>query len=122
MINRTYEGYKTEINTIYGQLQEILGVKVEPAPDEWDRLYNIDFFIEINGRYIGLQIKPITYKQAPEVHKWKEIHRKTHEKFEREKGGKVFIVFSIEKNKKKDIYNKEVIKEIEDEIQRLKHK
>jgi len=56
------------------------------------------------------------------VHKWKEIHRKTHEKFEREKGGKVFIVFSIKKNKKKDIYNKEVIKEIVDEIQRLKHK
>ena len=49
VINRTYEGYKTEINTIYGQLQKILGVKVEPAPDEWDRLYNIDFFIEING-------------------------------------------------------------------------
>jgi len=122
VINRTYEGYKTEINTIYGQLQKILGVKVEPAPDEWDRLYNIDFFIEINGRYIGLQIKPITYKQAPEVHKWKEIHRKTHEKFEREKRGKVFIVFSIKKNKKKDIYNKEVIKEIEAEIQRLKHK
>ena len=55
------------------------------------------------------------------MHKWKEIHRKTHEKFEREKGGKVFIVFSIEKNKKKNIYNKEVIKEIVDEIQRLKH-
>ena len=56
------------------------------------------------------------------MHKWKEIHRKTHKKFEKEKGGKVFIVFSIKKNKKKDIYNKEVIKEIENEIQRLKHK
>ena len=34
VLNRTYEGYKSEIDTIYGQLQGILSVKIEPAPDE----------------------------------------------------------------------------------------
>ena len=59
VINRTFKGYQTEIQTIYGQLQNILEVSVEPAPDEWDRLYNVDFFIEVNDKYIGLQIKPL---------------------------------------------------------------
>ncbi len=66
VINRTFEGYVTEKQTIYGQLQEILKVKKEPAPGEWDRLYNVDFFIKVGNRYIGLQIKPITFEHAPE--------------------------------------------------------
>lgn len=31
VLNRTYEGYRTEIETIYGQLQSILQRKIEPA-------------------------------------------------------------------------------------------
>jgi hypothetical protein len=31
----------TEKKTIYEQLQEILGVKIEPAPNEWNRLFNV---------------------------------------------------------------------------------
>ncbi len=38
----------------------ILGVQIKPAPDDWDRLYNVDFFIEVKNKYIGIQIKPIT--------------------------------------------------------------
>jgi len=67
VINRTFDGYQTEIKTIYGQLQKILEAPVQPAPDERDRLYNVDFYIEINGKYIGLQIKPVTYEQTPEI-------------------------------------------------------
>ncbi|MEO0268964.1 MAG: MjaI family restriction endonuclease [candidate division WOR-3 bacterium] len=119
LINRTYDGYITEINTIYGQLQKILNITIKPAPDEWDRLYNVDFYIEVNKKFIGLQIKPITYEQTPEVHKWKEWLTKTHNKFEREKGGKVFIIFSVKKEGKKIIYNPEVIDEIKKEIERL---
>ena len=33
MINRTFDGYQTEIKTIYGKLQRDLGVKIEPAPE-----------------------------------------------------------------------------------------
>ena len=50
VINRTFDGYQTEIKTIYGKLQRDLGVKIEPAPDEWDRVYNVDFYIEIDGK------------------------------------------------------------------------
>jgi len=51
------------------------------------------------------------------------INEKARRKFEsvREQG-KIFVIFSVEKERKKDIYNKEVIKEIVDEIQRFKHK
>jgi len=94
VINRTFEGYLTEIRTIYGKLQEELNIEIKPAPDEWDRLYNVDFYIEVGQKCIGLQIKPITYEQTPEVHKWKEWLEKTHKKFEKKFGGKVFIVFS----------------------------
>ena len=120
VINRTYDGYLTEIKTIYGKLQEELRVKIKPAPDEWDRLYNVDFYIRVGDKYIGLQIKPITYEQTPEVHRWKEWLSKTHEKFEKDYGGKVFIVFSIKKDNRKEIYNPEVIEEIKIEIERLR--
>jgi len=120
IIKRTFDGYQTEIKTIYGQLQEILKVSIRPAPDKWDRLYNVDFYIEVKGKYIGLQIKPITYEQTPEVYRWKEWLSKTHDKFEKDRGGKVFIVFSIKKNDKKIIYNPEVIDEIQKEVKRLR--
>jgi len=120
VINRTYDGYLTEIKTIYGKLQRDLGVEIKPAPDEWDRLYNIDFYIKIEGKYIGLQIKPITYEQTPEIYRWKEWLSNTHRKFEEKFGGKVFIIFSIKKGNKKEIYNPEVIESIRKEIERIK--
>jgi hypothetical protein len=120
VINRTFEGYQTEVETIYKLLQRELGLEIKPAPDEWDRLYNVDFYIEVSGKYIGIQIKPITYNQTPEIHKWKEWLSKTHKKFEKKYGGKVFIVFSVKKGDRKEIYNKEVVAEIRKEINKLR--
>ncbi len=120
VINRTYEGYQTEIKTIYGKLQKDLGVEIKPAPDKWDRLYNVDFYIQVGGKYIGLQIKPITYEQTPETHKWKEWLNKAHKKFEENFGGKVFIIFSIKEGQNKRIFNEEIIEEIRKEIEKLK--
>ncbi len=121
VINRTYDGYLTEIKTIYGRLQRDLGIQIKPAPDEWDRLYNVDFYILIKEKYIGIQIKPITYEQTPEVYRWTEWMRDTHKKFEEKYGGKVFIIFSIKKDNKKEIYNSDVIDKIKEEIKRLKN-
>ncbi|MCD6208528.1 MAG: MjaI family restriction endonuclease [Methanosarcinales archaeon] len=74
VISRTFDGFMTEIKTVYGQLQEILGVKIEPAPDEWDRLFNVDFFIKINDKYIGLQIKPAgNVSHIPQIFKERAI-------------------------------------------------
>jgi DNA repair exonuclease SbcCD nuclease subunit len=109
-INRTFDGYQTEIQTIYGQLQNILNVKIEPASDEWDRLFNVDFFIQINEKYIGLQIKPVDQGfQLPEIHKEYALQAETHKKFTAKFGGKVFYIFSEKVRGKKEIANKGVI-------------
>ena len=120
VINRTYEGYQTEITTIYGQLENILGLKPEPAPDKWDRLYNVDFYIKVKEKYIGIQIKPVSDGiQLSQIYKEREIQKVSHEKFTKEFGGKVFYIFSKSINKKKEIVNTEVIDEIREEINRL---
>lgn len=121
VITRTFDGYMTEIDTIYGQLEKELGEKIEPAPDEWDRLYNVDFYIKIKNYYIGIQIKPVNQGiQFPEIFKEKKLQLASHEKFTKKYGGKVFYVFSATINGKKEIFNKEVIDEIKKEIERLK--
>ncbi len=120
VISRTFDGYMTEIKTVYGQLQVDIPNKIEPAPDEWDRLYNVDFFIKIKEKYIGLQIKPISeVSQIPEIYKERKLQAETHREFTAKFGGNVFYIYSIKKGKKKEIQNKEVIDEIRNEIKRL---
>ena len=120
VIDRTFDGYMTEISTIYGQLEKILGLKIEPAPDEWDRHYNVDFYITINKKSIGLQIKPVNEGiQLPEIFKERDIQARTHQKFTETYGGKVFYIFSAKVNGKKVIMNTEVIDEIQEEINKL---
>ena len=120
VINRTYEGYNTEIQTIYGQLAVLLNQEILAAPDEWDRLYNVDFYIKIGENHIGLQIKPINnHLQIPEIHKEYALQGKTHEKFKKQYGGKVFYIYSEKVNNKKVIANIEVVDEIKEEIARL---
>jgi len=121
VIDRTFDGYMREVNTIYGQLENALGEKVEPAPDEWDRLFNVDFFVKIKEKYIGIQIKPVNQGiQLSQIFKKKAIQQKSHQKFSEKYGGKVFYVFSSTINKQKGIINKEVIDEIRQEINRLR--
>jgi len=119
VLNRTYEGYLGEIQTVYGQLEKIIGVKIQPAPDIWDRTYNVDFYIQINDKYLGLQIKPISFGTTFDQYKWDEIQKITHEKFTKKFGGKVFYVFSTKKGNKKVIDNIDVINKIQEEIKRL---
>lgn len=121
VINRTFDGYQSEIQTIYGQLQNILSVKIEPAPDEWDRGYNVDYFIKIKDKYIGLQIKPAGYEYITQIINEREQQKKTHKRFTKEYGGKVFYIFSVTEGKNKKIYNLEVIEEIKKEISRLQN-
>lgn len=119
VINRTFDGFVTEKVTIYEQLEVLLGVPIEPAPDEWDRLYNVDFFIRCGESFIGLQIKPATFNNAQEFYKWRDVQRSTHEKFHKRFGGAVFTVVSIKDGEKKVIANAEVVDEIREEIVRL---
>ncbi|AJC74252.1 hypothetical protein AJ81_08725 [Pseudothermotoga hypogea DSM 11164 = NBRC 106472] len=120
VIKKTFEGYQREIETVHGLLEKKLEISIQPAPDEWDRGYNVDYYIEISGKCIGIQIKPLSYKQAPESHKWIESQRKAHEEFQSRYGGKVFTVFSSGEKGEKKLHNPEVIEEIRREIERLK--
>ncbi len=120
VINRTFDGYQSEIKTIYGQLEKNLGVKIEPASDKWDRGYNVDYFIKIGDKYIGLQIKPAGYEYITQIINEREQQKKTHEKFTVKYGGKVFYIISITEGKSKIIHNSEIINEIKNEIDRLK--
>ena len=123
VIDRTFLGYETEIQTVYGQLEGLLDVKIQPAPDKWDRLYNVDFFVKVGDSYIGLQIKPISFNggtiQLPEIFKEKSIQEETHRQFTEMYGGKVFYIYSFKNGQKKEIYNKDVIEEIKQELLRL---
>lgn len=120
VIDRTFDGYETEIETIYGQLQDKLGVKIEPAPDEWDRLFNVDFFIRISDKYIGLQVKPVSdVSHIAEIFKERAIQEETHTEFKKQYGGSVFYVFSIKDGKKKKIVNTEIVEQILCEMKRL---
>jgi len=120
VIDRTYDGYLTEIKTIYGQLENELGVTIKPAPDEWDRLYNVDFYIQIKEKYIGIQIKPVNQGiQLSQIFKEKKLQLKSHDNFTNEFGGKVFFVFSSKSGDKKIIVNSDVINDIRQEIEKL---
>ncbi len=120
VINRTYEGYQTEIDTIYGQLEKQLGYKIESASDEWDRIYCVDFYIKIKDFYIGIQIKPISTKDSINQYQWVTQNKNNHQRFTDQYKGKVFFVFSKKTNSgKKQIENIEIIEEIKAEIIRL---
>ena len=120
-INYSYDANRTEIETIYGQLEEAVQNKIEPAPDKWDRTYSVDFYLQIGKNFIGIQIKPVASGQSLNDYQWIEMHKTNHEKFEKEFGGKVFFVYSTKNTAgKKKIYNIEVIEKIKDEIKRLK--
>jgi hypothetical protein len=119
VIERTYDGYTTEISTIYGQLKNFLNIDIKPAPDEWDRKYNVDFFIEINNKCIGIQIKPVNNAQLSEIFKERGLQSKSHQEFSSKYGGDVFYVYSQKVDGRKQIVNKEVIDAIKGEMNRL---
>lgn len=121
VIKRTFEGYQREITTIHELLQTQLGgLAITPAPDEWDRLYNVDFYIQVGSHYVGIQIKPVTYKSMPELHRWQAWMENTHRRFREKFGGQVFIVYSIGQGRQKELVNPEVVEGIREEIARLR--
>jgi len=123
VLNRTFEGYMSERDTIYGQLESILNVKIIPAPDKWDRSYNIDFYIQVENKCISIQIKPIASGQALNQYQWIRMHEENHNRFKQDFGGQVFFVYSIKSSgSKKVIQNPEVIEQIQQEIKRLQSK
>lgn len=120
VINRTFGGYQTEIQTVYGQLAGQLDCQIIAAPDEWDRGYDVDFFIAVGDKFVGLQIKPVSdVAHIAQIHKERQLQQQSHQRFTNDFGGQVFYVYSTKRDGRKEICNPQVIDEIRDEIARL---
>ncbi len=120
VLERTYDGFVSEKQTIYGQLERELGVPIEPASEKLDRRYDVDFIIELPKGKIGIQIKPVTYAQSQDAKRWTHWMAENHEQFRKRFGGRVHVVISVKDGQRKIIANSEVIDQIRADIERLR--
>lgn len=116
-INRTYDGFIREKSVVNdGLAKHFPEVKFIESETDLDHAGDIDY-LGFAGKYaIGIQIKPITAKANFGNYSISERMKANFIDFEQKYKGKVFIIFSLDG----EIGNKEVIKEIEMEITRLK--
>lgn len=120
-VMRTYDGFLLEKSVINDSLAKIFpDVEFEESEPEVDHAGDIDYLGKVGDKYFGIQIKPVTANANFANYKISERMSASFQQFEAKYGGKVFIIFSARSGNKKDIVNKAVIKDIENEINRLK--
>ena len=116
-INRTYDGFFREKSVVNDGLAKLItDVVFEESPPELDHAGDIDYIARIGEKAIGIQIKPVTSKANFGNYSATERMKASFSDFQNEFGGKVFIVFSLNG----EIANEEVIKDIRNEIDRLR--
>jgi MjaI restriction endonuclease len=115
-INRTFDGYIREKSVVNDGLAKLYpSVRFEESPSELDHAGDIDYLGYIGEKAFGIQIKPVTANSNFGNYSVSERMKAGFQDFEDEYGGKVFIVFSLDG----EIANKEVLKEIDTELERL---
>lgn len=115
-INRTYDGYLREKSVINDGLAKFFpDVVFEESDPELDHAGDIDYVAKIGNASIGIQIKPITASANFGSYSLTERMKASFESFKEQYGGNVFVVFSLDG----EIANKEVIEQIQLEIERL---
>lgn len=115
-INRTYDGYLREKSVVNDGLAKFFtNLEFKETDAELDHAGDIDYVARVGVHELGIQIKPITANSNFGSYSLSERMKASFENFTKEHGGKVFIVYSL----KGEIANKEVIAEIENEIERL---
>lgn len=115
-INRTFDGYIREKSVVNDGLAKLYpSVRFEESPSELDHAGDIDYLGYIGEKAFGIQIKPVTTKSNFGNYSVSERMKAGFQDFEEDYGGKVFIVFSLDG----EIANKEVLKEIDAEVERL---
>jgi hypothetical protein len=115
-INRTFDGFIREKSVVNDGLAKIFpNIVFEESDPELDHAGDIDYIVKIGCKALGIQIKPVTAKANFGNYSATERMKASFADFEDKFGGKVFVVFSLDG----EIANKEVIKEIENEIERL---
>ena len=116
-INRTYDGFLREKSVVNDGLAKIFtDVVFEESSPKLDHVGDIDYIARIGEKAIGIQIKPVTSKSNFGNYSATERMKASFSAFEDEFGGKVFIVFSVDG----EIANKEIIKSIRKETNRLR--
>ena len=115
-INRTYDGYLREKSVINDGLAKLFPYLVfEESDPELDHAGDIDYVAKIGNASIGIQIKPITASANFGSYSLTERMKASFESFKEQYGGNVFVVFSLDG----EIANKDVIEQINNEINRL---
>lgn len=116
-INRTYDGYETEISVIYDNLaKEFPEVLFEESNPELDHAGDIDYIGKINGKAFGIQIKPITANASLGNYDVTARMEQSFRDFGNTYGGHVFIVYSTDGQ----VRNTDVYAMIANEIKRIK--
>lgn len=118
---RTYDGFLLEKSVINdGLAKSFPDVVFEESDPELDHAGDIDYIGKVKDKAFGIQIKPITANANFGNYNITERMSTSFQNFEKKYGGKVFVIFSTRTGNKKDIVNKNVIKEIQKEVERLK--
>jgi len=90
-------------------------VVFEESDPELDHAGDIDYIAKVGSKAFGIQIKPVTAKANFGNYSATERMKASFADFEEKFSGKVFIVFSLDG----EIANKEIVNEIQKEIERL---
>ncbi len=116
MFKRTFAGYNREKQAL-SILRATVSPSVMEAPEEWDTLYFIDFYLYgVNGQLIGIQLKPETFYLGNYQDKV-DIKGKM-EQFCRDKSASAFVLMyrSLNDSANIELVNPEVIEEIRSQL------
>ncbi|MCO5248722.1 MAG: MjaI family restriction endonuclease [Chitinophagales bacterium] len=118
-INRTFDGYLREKSVVNDGLAKAFPqVRFEESPPELDHAGDIDYLGYVTeNKAFGIQIKPVTAQSNFGNYSVSERMKASFESFKNDFGGNVFIVFSLDG----EIANKQVIDQIQTEIERLEN-
>jgi hypothetical protein len=118
-IHRTLDGYFREKSVVHDTLaEEFPDTVFEETNPDLDHAADIDFIGKVGNKAFGLQIKPITAHASLGNFSVTARMEQSFRDFERQFGGRVFIVYSVQDR----IQNTEVIDQIAAEILRLRKK
>lgn len=99
------------------QLEErFKDVVFEETDPELDHAGDIDYIGKVGDKAFGIQIKPVTANANLASYSITARMEESFRNFEVDFGGKVFIIFSVDK----DINNMDILEDIQKEIDRLK--
>jgi hypothetical protein len=120
-IVRTFDGFLLEKSVVNDGLAKIFPeVVFEESDPVLDHAGDIDYIGRVGDKAFGIQIKPITANANFGNYNITDRMSSSFENFQKQYGGKVFVIFSTKVGTKKDIVNKDIIEDIKKEIERLK--